>query len=157
MVFQERSPGLRGRFPTAHHVFAYTGLADVDAQLEEFAVDARGAPKRVVAAHSPNQLSDLLGHRRASGSPAAGLPSPEQAESLTVPGNHRIRFYDAECRAPRGPCSAKPRPQHSVEPVQFGLLHGALQNAKLMAKREDLKLQCRSSSEKRQRCSKQCR
>jgi hypothetical protein len=29
-----------------------------------------------------------------------------------------------------------------------------LQNAKLMAKREDLKLQCRSSLEKRQRCGK---
>src|SRR5215471_19216347 len=141
----------------ANHVFAYAGLADVDAQLEEFAVDARSAPKWVLAAHLPNQFSDLLRHCRASGLPAADLPSPEQAVSLAVPGNHRIRFYDAECRAPRGPCSTKPGPQHPVEPVQFGLLYGALQNAKLMAKREDLKLQCRSSSEKRQRCSKQCR
>src|SRR5215469_16437815 len=44
MVFQERSPGLRGRIATAHHVFAYAGLADVDAELEEFAMDARSAP-----------------------------------------------------------------------------------------------------------------
>ena len=39
----------------------------------------------------------------------------------------------------------------------FRLLHGALQNAELMAKRDDLKLQRRSSSEKRQRCGKQRR
>ena len=32
---------------------------------------------------------------------------------------------------------------------------GPLRNAKLMAKREDLKRQCRSSSEKRPRCAKQ--
>src|SRR5215469_8576685 len=156
MVFQERPPRLRGWIPTAHHVFAYAGLTDVDAQLEEVAVDARSAPKRVVAAHLPNQFSDLLRHRRASGSPAADLPSPEQAVSFAVPGNHCIRLYDPECRAPRGPCSTKPGPQRPVEPVQFRLLHGALQNAKLMAQRKDLKLQCRSSSEKRQRCGKQC-
>src|SRR5262249_35597794 len=81
---------------------------------------------------------------RAPGLPAADLPRPEQSESLAVPGNHGIRFYDAEGRAPRGPCSTKPGPQHPVEPIQFRLFHGALQNAKL-AKREDLKLQCRSS------------
>jgi hypothetical protein len=120
-------------------------------------VDARSAPKRVVAAHLPNQFSDFLRHCRASGLPAADLPSPEQPVCFAVPGNHGIRFHDVECRAPRGPGSTKPRPQHPVEPVQFRFLHGALQNAQLMAKREDLKLQCRSSSEKRQRCGKQCR
>src|SRR5215469_11263429 len=157
MVFQERSPGLRGRIPTAHHVFAYAGLADVDAELEDFAMDARSAPEWVVTAHLPNQFLDLLRRCRASGLPAADLPSSEQPVSIAVPGNHRIRFCDAECRAPPGPCSTKPGPQHPVELVQFRPLHGALQNAKLMAKREDLKLQCRSSSEKRQHCGEQCR
>src|SRR5215467_6539556 len=101
----------------ANHVFAYAGLADVDAQFEEFAVDARSAPKWVLAAHLPNQCSDLLRHCRASGLLAADLPRPEQLKSLAVPGNHRIRLYDIECRAPRGPCSTKPGPQHPVEPV----------------------------------------
>src|SRR5215471_21463691 len=103
-------------------------LADVDAQLEQLAVDARGAPKRVVAAHLPNQFSNFPRYGRAPGLPAADLPSPEQAESFAVPGNHGIRFYDAECRAPRGPRSTKPGPQHPVEPVHLRLLQGALLN-----------------------------
>ena len=73
----------------ANHVFAYAGFADVDAQLEEF---ARSAPKWVLAAHLPNQFSDPLRHCRASGLPAADLPSPEQTVSFAVPGNHRIGF-----------------------------------------------------------------
>jgi len=73
---------------------------------------------------------------------------------LAVPGNHRIRFCDVECRAPRGPFSTKPGPQHPVEPVHSRLFHGALQDAKLMAKREDLEEQCRSSLEKGQRYGK---
>jgi hypothetical protein len=89
--------------------------------------------------------------------PAADLPCPKQAEPLAVPGNHGIRFYNAEGRAPRGQCSTKPGPQHPVEPSQFRPLHGSLQHAKLMTKRENLKLQCRSSSEKRQRRGKECR
>src|SRR5215471_2439944 len=88
-------------------------LADVDAQLEQLAVDARGAPKRVVAAHLPYQFSNFHRYGRAPGLPAADLPSPEQAESFAVPGNHGIRFYDAECRAPPRPTLHKARPTAS--------------------------------------------
>jgi hypothetical protein len=39
------------------HILTDTGLADVDAELKEFAVDAWCTPKRVVAAHLANQLA----------------------------------------------------------------------------------------------------
>lgn len=41
MVLQERPPGLRGRFPIADQILAHGGLADIDAQLKEFAMNAR--------------------------------------------------------------------------------------------------------------------
>jgi hypothetical protein len=46
MVLQEGAPSLRRRFAAAHHIFADTALPDVDAQLEQFAVDAGCTPTR---------------------------------------------------------------------------------------------------------------
>ncbi|MCU1316018.1 MAG: hypothetical protein JWN63_1340 [Candidatus Acidoferrum typicum] len=41
MIHQECAPGLRRRFAAARHVFAHAALTDVDAEFEQFAVDAR--------------------------------------------------------------------------------------------------------------------
>src|SRR5665647_1322103 len=110
VVLQEGPPCLRRRITTADHVFAHAGIADVNAELEEFTVDARSAPKRVFAAHLPNQLTDFLRHRRAAALAAANLPSPKQSKSLAVPSYDGSRFDDAKSRAPfgRGPTKAKP-------------------------------------------------
>lgn len=35
-------------------MYLHAGLADVNAEFEEFTVDARSPPKRVLAAHLPN-------------------------------------------------------------------------------------------------------
>src|SRR6516225_2169320 len=45
VILQEGPPGLRRWLADSHHILANTGLADVDAQLEQFAVDARRGPK----------------------------------------------------------------------------------------------------------------
>ena len=42
------------------HVFGDRGLPDIDAELEEFAVDARRAPEHVGDTHVANELSDLM-------------------------------------------------------------------------------------------------
>ena len=54
LIEQEATQG-RGR-PTAssHHVLGDRCLADLDAELEEFAVNPRRAPERVGAAHLTN-------------------------------------------------------------------------------------------------------
>src|SRR6266704_4527658 len=59
MVLQEGAPSLRRRFAAAHHIFADTALSDVDAQFEQFAVDARCTPTGIVPAHLANQISDF--------------------------------------------------------------------------------------------------
>ena len=43
MIEEERPPGLRRRSPSTRHVLANRGLADVDAELEEFSMDAGNA------------------------------------------------------------------------------------------------------------------
>jgi hypothetical protein len=44
MVGEKGPPSLRRRVPTADHVLAHTGLADVDAELQKLAVNPRSAP-----------------------------------------------------------------------------------------------------------------
>ena len=55
---------LRRWLAASRHILANTGLANVDAQLEQFAVDARCSPKRIVAAHLANQVPRFLGDGR---------------------------------------------------------------------------------------------
>ena len=59
MVLQEGAPSLRWRFAAAHHIFADTALPDVDAQFEQFAVDAGCTPTGILPAHLANQISDF--------------------------------------------------------------------------------------------------
>ena len=141
----------------AGRTFAHAGLADIDAELEEFTVDARSAPKRILATHPPNQFTGFLGHRWAAGLAAADFPSPEQSKSLAVPRDDGIRFDDAQSRAPFGPGSTKPSPQAPVESIELRLLHRALQYAKLVAEGDDLKLQRCPRLKNRQRGGEQCR
>src|SRR4029077_10778395 len=107
------------RVPTADNVFAHAGLADIDAELEKFTVDARSAPKRILAAHPPNQFTDFLRHRWAAGLAAADFPGPEQSESFAVPCGDGCRFDDAQSRAPFGPDPTKPSPQAPIESIEL--------------------------------------
>ncbi len=53
MVAQERLPAL-GRWPSpSRHILGDAGLADIDAELEQFAMYTRGTPQRVSQAHLP--------------------------------------------------------------------------------------------------------
>jgi DNA invertase Pin-like site-specific DNA recombinase len=45
VIVEEGPPGLGGRLAAAHQVFAHTGLADVDAELEQLAVNPRRSPE----------------------------------------------------------------------------------------------------------------
>ena len=62
VVVQEATPGRGGDFGSPRHVSADRGLADLDAELEQFAVDAGRAPERVGQAHLADQITDLGAH-----------------------------------------------------------------------------------------------
>jgi len=72
-------------------------------------MDLRGAPKRVRTGHLTNQRTDVGWH---SGAPCAmsALPGPEQTKTTVMPGEHRGRLYDVECRAPAVPSLRQQRP-----------------------------------------------
>src|SRR6516162_178751 len=57
MVAEECPPRLRWRSPVFGHVLGHGRLSEFEAKLEEFAVDARSAPQRVVSAHLPDELA----------------------------------------------------------------------------------------------------
>jgi len=62
VVVQKATPGRGGYFGPSRQVSSDRGLADLDAELEQFAVDAGRAPERVCHAHLADQITDLGAH-----------------------------------------------------------------------------------------------
>ena len=125
----------------AHQILADAGFADVDAELEQLAVNTRCSPKRILAAQSADQFSDVFRNRRPPRLAAADLPGPEQTEALAVPSDDGVRFDDDQSRPPAAPDRAQPCPQESIGRRQFRPLHGALENTKLVPECEVLQLE----------------
>ena len=111
---------LRRWLAASRHILANTGLADVDAELEQFAVDARRSPQRIVAAHLPNQVPRFPGDRRPSRLAAAHLPGPDHVKPFAVPGNQRLRFHDDQGRRPAGPKLRQRAQRNRSAAVSFG-------------------------------------
>ena len=72
-----------------HHVLCNSGLSDLEAELQELAMNARGVPERVLEAHLVDQTPWLRIDLRAP-SPIPGLPSPIAAKSSSMPTNRRL-------------------------------------------------------------------
>jgi hypothetical protein len=67
VIVQKRAPGWGGGLGPPWKISANRGLAHVDAEFEQLAVDAGRAPKRVCQAHLADQITDLV-----------ALPGPPQ-------------------------------------------------------------------------------
>ena len=59
VIAEKGLPALRGRPPSSHHVLGDRRLGDLDAELEQFAVDAWRTPKRVLPTDPSNETSDV--------------------------------------------------------------------------------------------------
>src|SRR5512139_831026 len=62
VIVQKRAPGWGGGLGPPWKMSANRGLAHVDAELEQLAVDAGRAPKRVCQAHLADQITDLVAY-----------------------------------------------------------------------------------------------
>jgi hypothetical protein len=60
VIVEERSPRLRWWLRTADHVFGDRSLGDLNSKFEQFAVDPRRTPKRILTAHCSNQIASFL-------------------------------------------------------------------------------------------------
>src|SRR6202047_794260 len=95
VVAQEGSPSLAGWPPSFDYVLGDARLRDLKPELEQFAVDAWRAPKRIFDAHPPDQYAQL-GVDLRSPSLWARLPTPVAAKAGPVPTHERLGPDDCE-------------------------------------------------------------
>src|SRR5580658_8368999 len=97
MVVEECCPALRfapvGVKLQPTQISRYGGLRNIQPQLEQFAVNTRCPPARVVSLHPTNQLADLAADLWPSRVAGPRPPSPEQPEAGAIPGYNRLRLH----------------------------------------------------------------
>src|SRR5260221_14594491 len=94
MIAQECSPSL-GRRPSApDHVLGNRRLGDLEPKLEQFTMDARGAPQWVLLAHPLDEFTQLTAN---SGPPwpTSRFPAPIRPKPCSMPPQDRVRLNDA--------------------------------------------------------------
>src|SRR4051812_15702352 len=96
------------------HVPRYRGFRDLDAQFQQLAVNAGCTPTRVVLAHHPNQISNLLRLFGPTWLATANLPRPKQTEALPVPSNNGLGFDDHQSGFPLAPEAPETHPEDSI-------------------------------------------
>ena len=156
MVMQERPPTRRWRVPTLCHVLGDRGLPDIDAELEELTVDARGAPERVRDAHVSDELPDLM-RRPWPATAWSRFPSPIGSEADAVPADHCARPDRCQCVKC---CGYQPRQQHEQQAIDIAQCRSArrfaLEYIDLVAKNQDLRLTpCARPQQPNERTTKQ--
>src|ERR1700737_1362667 len=93
MVAKERPPGLRRRSLPSDHILGNRRLRDLVAKIQQFAVDARGTPQRVLLAHPPDKFAQIMADSRPSES-TARFPAPVGPKPGSMPPQDRFRLND---------------------------------------------------------------
>src|SRR5712692_11763492 len=97
---------------TPRHPPPNGGLADLDAELQQFPVDAGRPPQRVGLAHAADQSTDFcadLGSSR-----TARSPPPIEPEALAMPLDHGCRLDQYHRVDDLRPNPVEPHPQEPV-------------------------------------------
>ena len=95
MITQKGAPSLARRPSPLDHVLGDARLRDLKPELEQFAVNAWRAPKRIFDAHPPDQCAQLRLDLRPP-SPSTRLPTPVAAKAGPVPTHERLGPDDCE-------------------------------------------------------------
>src|SRR5262249_38113735 len=118
VIPEEGEPAL-GRFGIlwrAPHPARDRSLGNVESQHQEFPMDARRTPSRILNHHAEDQVANLLGdappaHRALY----PGDRLPVEPESSPMPTDDRFRADDDEGMTPTGPTLADDHPEGFVE------------------------------------------
>jgi hypothetical protein len=89
MVAEKRTPALRWRPRVAAHIPSDCRLSDLEAELEQFAMNVRRAPERVRVVHLANERAQLSRDLR-SANMVARSPAPIRSKPSAVPANDRF-------------------------------------------------------------------
>ena len=141
MIVNEGLPGLQRPAPPGHHVDRNRGLGDIDAQLEQFAVDLGGAPPRVLETHSSNEVAHFLGDPRSATAPT-GSPPPVSCKTQPVPTHDCFGSDDGYGVKDSRAATIEPDEQRAVDPAQIrSKWRVPLQDVKLMPQDQDFGFQ----------------
>jgi hypothetical protein len=95
MITQESTPSLAGRSSPLDHVLGDARLSDLKPKLEQFAMNTRCSPKRVIYAHPPDQPAKIRLDLWPPSS-RARLPTPIAAKADPMPTHQRLGTDDRE-------------------------------------------------------------
>src|SRR6266404_7897690 len=95
MIIEKCFPTLGRRASTPGHILGDARLRDLKPELEQFAMDAWRAPKRIFDAHLADQYAQLRVDLR-SPSLWTRLPTPVAAKAGPVPTHERLGLDDSE-------------------------------------------------------------
>src|ERR1700758_773536 len=95
VVMQEGPPSLAGRRSPFDHVLGDARLRNLEPELEQFAVNARRAPKRILDAQPPDQYAQLHLDWWPP-SPSTRFPTPVAPKAGSVPTHERLGPDDCE-------------------------------------------------------------
>lgn len=93
MIAEEPLPALGRRASPPGHILRHTGLSDLDAELEQFAMNSWRSPEWIGDTHLTDQLAYFQRYRR----PAAAMPrfpAPIRSEARAVPSYNSVRLND---------------------------------------------------------------
>ena len=71
-------------------------------------MNPRGTPERIRRGQLPDQRAHV---RRCA---VSAFPGPEQAKTVAMPRDDRLRFDDMNGRTPAAPCMREPCPKDSI-------------------------------------------
>src|SRR6266446_10182674 len=111
MIGQKGSPSLRWRGASLRNQPRDGALGHIDAELEEFAMDAWGAPEWVRGGHAGDQGLDLGIDERATSGRAARELGPVLAEAAPLPSQDSVGSHDYQEAVSTRPRSWSGRPR----------------------------------------------
>ena len=121
MVSEERQPSLRGIWisRSSPDPSRDTPFRELETQLEQFAVNARCSPGRILGNHTENQGADLFADTLPSPYLSdSGDPCPIHAETSLMPVHNGSRSDQDERLGPPGPERSQRNPEQFVQGSQ---------------------------------------
>jgi hypothetical protein len=115
----------------------HASFRDLQPEFQEFSVDLRSTPARILVRHPADERTDFVGDL----GPTAlrpGPPTPVEAETGAMPADDGLGLHDEEDVGPVGPNAAQGSPEEPVQPIQTGTGPLPLENCDLLPQGEDL-------------------
>ena len=113
-------------------------LSDVDAELEEFAMDSGSTPQGIGRGHSSDQGFDRGVDGRVARRAAPGERGPVAAKAASLSAQHSGGSHDDEGLLPGGPDSGQPDPKEPIAPLKLRPVRRPLVDGQLLPQGEVL-------------------